>query len=325
MVWFQCEVCGENLKKPKLPNHFRICSATKLSCIDCGETFGQQSVQGHNQCISEAEKYGPKGQGKANTPAKAKNQSKQKPDVDINVGLSSHPPWFCSLCNANATSRQTLLLHAEGKKHRAKARAFHTSKQSPKPMEESTQNTTDSAGNTPKEESVTNAEELKGQNPPKDASNNNSSTEANGKVSSEKKRKLDASGNGVASKKEDTDNSADLSNGVVIQAKRKKTEEQDGLLKKSKDTDMDKTGCTEEADSKKIKWKKIITSILKSTPNGALDKWKLRSLVLSTVKETYPAESEANPNLKETFMHKITSSSRFTIDKKKVVRLAAKC
>ncbi|MBA0835719.1 hypothetical protein Goarm_007984, partial [Gossypium armourianum] len=29
------------------------------------------------------------------------------------------------LCNTKVTSQQTLLLHAEGKKHRAKARAFH--------------------------------------------------------------------------------------------------------------------------------------------------------------------------------------------------------
>jgi cell growth-regulating nucleolar protein len=89
MVWFQCEDCGENLKKPKLAGHFRSCSAYKvsgarpfhtrplsgslvvplltsdffvgcfvwrlqLSCIDCGEFFSQDTVQGHTQCISEA-------------------------------------------------------------------------------------------------------------------------------------------------------------------------------------------------------------------------------------------------------------------------------
>ncbi|KAL6496492.1 hypothetical protein OROGR_029750 [Orobanche gracilis] len=74
MVWFQCEDCGDNLKKPKLANHFRQCSAFK-------------------------EKYGPKGQGKATngTNTKTRNDTRQKPEVDINVGLSERPPWFCSL------------------------------------------------------------------------------------------------------------------------------------------------------------------------------------------------------------------------------------
>ena len=30
MVWFQCEDCGENLKKPKLAGHFRSCYASKV-------------------------------------------------------------------------------------------------------------------------------------------------------------------------------------------------------------------------------------------------------------------------------------------------------
>lgn len=30
MVWFQCESCGENLKKPKLQGHFRGCAARKV-------------------------------------------------------------------------------------------------------------------------------------------------------------------------------------------------------------------------------------------------------------------------------------------------------
>ncbi|KAL0345061.1 UNVERIFIED_CONTAM: UBP1-associated proteins 1C [Sesamum radiatum] len=133
MVWFQCEDCGDNLKKPKLPNHFRVCSAYKLSCIDCGQVFGQQDVESHTQCITEAEKYGPKGQGNAlnGSNTKPKKDSKPKPEVDINVGLSERPPWFCSLCNTKATSKQALLLHADGKKHRAKARAFHAAKQQP--------------------------------------------------------------------------------------------------------------------------------------------------------------------------------------------------
>ena len=30
MVWFQCEDCGDNSKKPKFPNYFRTCSASKV-------------------------------------------------------------------------------------------------------------------------------------------------------------------------------------------------------------------------------------------------------------------------------------------------------
>ncbi|XP_052487357.1 UBP1-associated proteins 1C-like [Gossypium raimondii] len=98
-----------------------------LSCIDCGVIFEQQTVQGRTQCITEAEKYSPKEQVKTpnGSNAKPNKQTKEKPDIDINVGLSPRPPWFCSLCNTKVTSQQTLLLHAEGKKHRAKARAFH--------------------------------------------------------------------------------------------------------------------------------------------------------------------------------------------------------
>ncbi|MBA0866588.1 hypothetical protein Goshw_022580, partial [Gossypium schwendimanii] len=101
-----------------------------LSCIDCGVIFEQQTVQGRTQCITEAEQVKtPNGSN-----AKPNKQTKEKPDIDINVGLSQRP-WFFSLCNTKVTSQQTLLLHAEGKKHRAKARAFHAKQ--PEQMEAS--------------------------------------------------------------------------------------------------------------------------------------------------------------------------------------------
>ncbi|CAM6090991.1 unnamed protein product [Calypogeia fissa] len=126
MVWFQCEDCGENLKKPKLLMHFNRCSAYKLSCIDCGVVFDQQSVQAHSSCVSEAEKYGPKGLSKGATgPApKPKNCKVQNgSDVDFSRGLSTCPPWSCSLCNVKATSQETLELHAQGKKHQSRSKA----------------------------------------------------------------------------------------------------------------------------------------------------------------------------------------------------------
>lgn len=48
-------------------------------------------------CLCFQEKYGPKGQGKASNAltARPNKNSKQQPDIDINVGLSERPPWFC--------------------------------------------------------------------------------------------------------------------------------------------------------------------------------------------------------------------------------------
>ena len=37
MVWFQCESCGDTLKKPKLPAHYQRCACRAVSCVDCGQ------------------------------------------------------------------------------------------------------------------------------------------------------------------------------------------------------------------------------------------------------------------------------------------------
>ncbi|GER37133.1 cell growth-regulating nucleolar protein [Striga asiatica] len=118
MVWFQCDDCGDNLKKPKLANHFRQCSAFKLTrlCLCMTVIFQSASIVARylgsktlNATLSALlkrflllscdEKYGPKGQTKASngTNTKTMNDAKPKPEVDINVGLSERPPWFCSV------------------------------------------------------------------------------------------------------------------------------------------------------------------------------------------------------------------------------------
>lgn len=277
MVWFQCEDCGDNLKKPKLANHFRVCSANKLSCIDCGQMFGQQSVQGHTQCITETEKYGPKGQAKPSTPGKTNSSSKPKPEVDINVGLSERPPWFCSLCNTSATSKQTLLLHADGKKHRAKARAFHASKEPPKVSEDPTPNTEGKSENIKKND----LEDVKESH-----------------TSESKKRKLEAS-----------ENNGELGNGEVIQDANTESEKPKKAKRK------------EEDGEKRIKWKKIITGVLKSNPDGILKMRKLRAQVLKTLRESGSTIDENQ--LVDTLEHKINSSSKFTVNGK-YVHLVAK-
>lgn len=280
MVWFQCEDCGDNLKKPKLANHFRSCSANKLSCIDCGQMFGQQTVQGHTQCMTEMEKYGPKGQAKHSngTPGKPNTSSKPKAEVDINVGLSERPPWFCSLCNTSATSKQTLLLHADGKKHRAKARAFHASKQPPK----------DSEGPTPNTEA--NTENLTKSDLPVNEDSNN--------ASESKKRKLESS-----------ENNGELGNGEVIQDASPESEKTKKVKRNKEDSE------------KKIKWKKIITGVLKTNADGTLKMRKLRTQVLKTLRESGLTIDENQ--LFDTLEQKINSSSKFAINGK-YVQLVAK-
>lgn len=321
MVWFQCEDCGDNLKKPKLPNHFKICSASRLSCIDCGEIFKQESVQGHTQCITEMEKYGPKGQGKVSNGASAKSNkdAKQPQEFDITVGLSERPPWFCRLCNAKATSRQTLLLHAEGKKHKAKARAIHAAKQQPKQTEESAPDAELPSENPPKAELLDKKDgnEPKKQDVSKVESGQNEREESNGNISSKKKRKLEKSDDDSLRKKT-KDSSLDvLANGEVIQGGKTGAGEKDSQVK------QDKVSKSDHADeeTKKINWKKLITSALKTSPEGVLKMKKLRKHVLKALKESGITGEE--DQFRNTLEHKINSSSRFTLENK-YVRLVSK-
>ncbi|KAL3623628.1 hypothetical protein CASFOL_032444 [Castilleja foliolosa] len=290
MVWFQCEDCGDNLKKPKLANHFRQCSAFKLSCIDCGKVFGQQDVESHTQCITEAEKYGPKGQAKAlnGSNTKSKNETKQRPEVDVNVGLSERPPWFCSLCNTSATSKQTLLAHADGKKHRAKARAFHASKQPPKDTAETKSPTETNA----KDEVTANKDsgESKDQNP--------SEVEKNA-LEPSKKRKTEASENDI---------STELGNGEQSPKKAKHSVKQDN----------EEAGPTndEELAKKKIKWKKLITAALKSTENGEIKFKKLCKFVVKSLRES--GFTEEKKHVTEMLKQTVNSSSKFVVDGKNI-------
>ncbi|XWS17450.1 hypothetical protein CRYUN_Cryun33cG0068900 [Craigia yunnanensis] len=310
MVWFQCEDCGENLKKPKLSNHFRICSASKLSCIDCGVIFGQQSVQGHTQCITETEKYGPKGQGKTSNGSNAKpdKQTKEKPDIDINVGLSQRPPWFC------------------GKEAQAKARTFHA-KQQPKQMEESTPDTKVSTENKVNGELLENKSvgEAKPQDLPKDSNVQINSEVANGDISSNKKRKLEVSMRDGTDKNSGDDSSEEVGNGEVIQIEVEKAEDTKTKAKKYKrdvvKEDKAESSSTKEDNKRKIKWKKLIKAALKSSRDGVLKMGKLQKLVLKALQESGVDEDKSQ--LIEMLEHKVTSSSRFTVHNK-YVHLVAK-
>ncbi|XVF88839.1 hypothetical protein PTKIN_Ptkin19aG0083100 [Pterospermum kingtungense] len=232
----------------------------------------------------------------------------------------------CSLCNTNATSQQTLLLHAEGKKHRAKARAFHA-KQQPKQMEESAPNTQVSTENKVNGDLLEDKSigEAKPQDLPKDSHVQINSVGANGDISSNKKRKLDASVTVGVGKISGNDSSDEVGNGEVIQIEAEKAEDTKRKAKKSKHDivkeDKAEPATTKEHNKRKIKWKKLIKAALKSSPDGVLKMRKLQKLVLKALKEFGVDEDKSQ--LCEMLEQKITSSSRFTVDNK-YVRLVAK-
>ncbi len=150
-MWFVCGDCGDTIKKPQLKKHFNACSASILSCVDCGQEFNRHTVQGHTTCVTEHEKYAlgaTKPGGKASafngTAAKGKMGGQTGPfpgeeRTDDIVGreyLATKAPWFCSCCNIECTGAETLKSHALGKKHKRKATTLRKQKEEGKATEE---------------------------------------------------------------------------------------------------------------------------------------------------------------------------------------------
>ncbi|XP_057836354.2 uncharacterized protein LOC131046594 isoform X1 [Cryptomeria japonica] len=386
MVWFQCEDCGENLKKPKLQNHFRICSAYKLSCIDCGFTFNKESVQAHTQCVSEQEKYGPKGEGKGNSNSEAKEKAptSQNCDVDLSIGLSTRPPWSCSVCNVKATSRETLLLHSEGKKHRSKARAFQANKlnQNGKPslngsfsddkladnLHSQEQSKIEDMQREEKHEKVKRVEPHNSLDKQPDNKQDGAPgliKESKGEEEHSKKRKrkeektrlLDTVN--VENKKDlirqqdsylvDTKEETSNAKGFPEVSSKKESKGKSGIKIKQThpefvqatpgnecevvdkcqredwidDTVANANGSAKEPCNLPVKWKKIIKSVLKSSPDGSLRIKKLQKEVIPLAMKALESAGVCADEdcVKDKFMNKVLSSSMFVVDKK-VVRLA---
>lgn len=151
--------------------------------------------------------------------------------------------WVCSLCNTKATSKQTLLLHADGKKHRAKARAFHASKQPPVEADKSATDAKVAVEIAPNDEV---RDDKIGELPKlQESSKQNNSKPGNEISSAKKKRKLEALEDDLI-KKTKNDTSVDMGNGEVIQGEESNFKKEGSAVKN------------------KIKWKKFIKSALKS-------------------------------------------------------------
>ncbi|KAJ4731261.1 UBP1-associated proteins 1C [Rhynchospora pubera] len=284
MVWFQCEDCGEELKKPKLAGHFNRCSAYKLSCIDCGVTFDQESVKGHNQCISEAEKYGPKSDGKpVKTPQSKPDKTKPNADVDINVGLSTRPPWFFCATQQQLASKPCFRMQ----KGRSTVPRHELFMQKNEPT-----GVTQEASGVPV--------------PPTDGTTKSAETTKK----SENHSNGDSKGEEKSVKRKREDQEIEGQNGHVVEAE--KTEPEFEKKKKVK-------SAKEDGDSE-IKWKKIITSILKSNADGVMKIKKLKKEVVKLLRER--GITKDKDQLHDDLISKISSSSRFLVEDKYVKLVA---
>jgi len=62
MVYFTCDACGEQLKKPTVEKHLWKCkNCYLLTCIDCLKDFYGDDYKSHNQCMSEDQRYSKEG------------------------------------------------------------------------------------------------------------------------------------------------------------------------------------------------------------------------------------------------------------------------
>jgi cell growth-regulating nucleolar protein len=298
MVWFQCESCGENLKKPKLQNHFRGCAARKLSCIDCGVVFDQQSVQVHTSCVSETEKYGPKDGSNSSVLKLKSSQAHRAGDVDLSIGLSTHAPWNCSLCKVNATSYETLEGHSQGKKHRAKAKAAQA-KLNPPTVVERDLTASSSLGNGI-ESSATAA--INCSEPVEDSK---ALSDFAAEEGSSKKRKA-----GDGEKKSDVT--------------RKKSIKGEGRLDAAAHDvfESSENGCEEKLNvessaasvshsGKVVKWKKLTTKVLLKTPENSIKIKELLKEILPLV--TSGAVGFDKKTLEKQMVETLNGSSKFDV------------
>lgn len=307
----------------------------QLSCIDCGVVFDQQSVQAHTSCVTEEEKYGPKGLIKGGSGSTQKVQKEQKPntaDIDLSIGLASKPPWACSLCNVSTTSFETLEGHSQGKKHRSKVKAA-LGKLNPIVVAEQHNG---SAGVIPVNGNLSESTPESKVKLEKDGvveSLGPTCEEGGGDKKIRKKRKAgtaDTNGqeNGIAA-------SESLEADVELPGKKKRKEkkgmmgscEDDKVAKQELNKTMEEKSSEGKEENvgikptKTVNWNKIFTKVLAKSPNGSM---KTRSLM----KEVLVVEaSKLSPNFPEKKMleaellNQLRKSSKFVVEGK-VVRLA---
>ncbi|GAA0174014.1 hypothetical protein LIER_41642 [Lithospermum erythrorhizon] len=172
----------------------------------------------------------------------------------------------------------------------SKSRAFHAANQPPKQMEETEKESVVKKENN---EIAVNGLAKPNMSEPELIPNNASLEATNGDLKSSKKRKSESAHKDGAGVKNSGEMCTELGSDLSL-----------------------------EKEGKKIKWKKLITSVLKSNPDGQLKFKKLKCLVLKSLNEADYKEDERQ--ITNTREKKINSSSKFIVDGKYVTLIAKK-
>lgn len=86
MVYFECDICHETLKKKQVQTHYlSVCrSAHVFNCLTCFQRFDRESIVPHTSCVSEQEKY-TKGDSKIQEQAKRKEKMLSLANIKDNI------------------------------------------------------------------------------------------------------------------------------------------------------------------------------------------------------------------------------------------------
>ena len=84
MVSFNCNRCGDVVKKPKVQSHAAQCGTPGYSCVDCMQQFDLRTIDAHRQCVSETDKYQGKWQDKKKTIRATAEGAAPKPKFSAN-------------------------------------------------------------------------------------------------------------------------------------------------------------------------------------------------------------------------------------------------
>jgi len=86
MVYFTCDACGEQLKKPSVEKHYtqKCRECWKLTCIDCLKDFFGDEYKSHNACMSEDQRYSKEGRSGWDPTQGSGHKGEMKQNVWVN-------------------------------------------------------------------------------------------------------------------------------------------------------------------------------------------------------------------------------------------------